>query len=707
MSTLPEELQQAEGPWLPRAFTTAAKHYQAGFFDEARQLLVRILELEPRHADSMYLMASIAGQSGDLDLAEELLKQAIAIEPGKALFWVLLGNVMQRRERLEDSAECYQKAIEADPASADAYYNWGNTLDRQGKKQEATRAFVKTLALQHDHLEARVNLANQYRDAGRIDEAEKLLELARRQQPQAVPVLMNLGNIYMLQRRYPEALECFTQALETAPNSAMLYNNKGNALRAMGRIEEALAAFGDAIGREPQRAELWVNRGNALQQQGRLPEALQSYRQALDFSPTHAAAHGAALFTLHYDPAAGTESLLEEHRLWGDRHAASLHPGARAYHNACDPEKRLRIGYVSPDFRRHPISYFLAPVLEKHAAHAFCYWTGSHPDQWTERLKKSGAVWRDVPGFSDQELAAQVEADQIDILVDLSGHTSGNRLLMFARRPAPVQVSWLGYFNTTGMKAMDYLLVDRVLAPESETPPFVEQPLRVDGCYLTYAGPAYAPQPAPPPCLQTGHITYGCFNTLSKITPQVVELWSRILHADPRAHLMLKNSTLDDAHSRRLFLDLFEKQGIGAGRIELWGGSPHAGLLAWYANVDIALDPFPYNGGTTTCEALWMGVPVVTLAGDRFVSRVGATLLAHAGLGEWITHTADEYVERALALGADTEILRRIRLLLRDQVRRSPLGDTKAFVRRLEDAYRSAWRRYCASQQQQVEAQRD
>jgi predicted O-linked N-acetylglucosamine transferase (SPINDLY family) len=299
-----------------------------------------------------------------------------------------------------------------------------------------------------------------------------------------------------------------------------------------------------------------------------------------------------------------------------------------------------------------------------------------------------------VAGLSDSELCETILDDQVDILVDLAGHTAGNRLLTFARRAAPVQMSWLGYFNTTGMTAMDYLVVDEVVAPAGEDAPFVEEPLRLRGCYLCYEGPNYAPDVAPPPSLSRPEITFGCFNAQSKITSDVIGVWSRILKETPQSRLILKNPVLNDEGCRQLVREEFVACGLPAERLVLSGSSPHRELLASYADVDIALDPFPYNGGTTTCEALWMGVPVVTLAGDRFVSRVGTTILRHAECSDWVTADVDGYVRTAVSLAADRTRLAEIRVSLRNQVRQSPLGDTTGFTRSWEDALRMVWRRW-------------
>lgn len=689
---------KAQPSWQERAFTTAAKHLQAGLIDEARQLLILILERDPEHSDSLYLLASIAGQANDLELAEALLKQALVLERRKTPYWVLLGNVLQRRGRLEESAECYRTALTLDPACADAYYNWGNTLERQGRFEEAVACFEKAVALAPHYIQARNNLANCYRQAGRLDEAAQQLELARRQEPASVPVVLNLGNVYMAQERHSEALACFDEVLRLAPNLAVAHNNRGNVLRALDRIEEALESYDRALALEPQHADFWVNRATAYAKQGRLSEALESARQALAREPACEAAWGAALFTLHYDRTLHPAALKAEHQRWAARYADPL-ARLKPHRNKPDPERRLRLGYVSADFRQHPVAYFLAPVLEAHDTaqfKIFCYSNSWRADAWTERLRRKAAHWRDAAGWSDLKLAEQIEHDAIDLLVDLSGHTLGNRLLVFARRPAPIALSWLGYFNTTGMAAMDYLVVDPVIAPVGEEAPFVERPLRLERCYLCYQGPEYAPEASGPPLLKRGYVTYGCFNTLTKISPEVIAVWARILHADKDARLLLKNASLSDASTRKRIWDLFARHGVAQHRVELHGASPHAELLAAYAEIDIALDPFPYNGGTTTCEALWMGVPVITLAGDRFVSRVGQTILVNAGLSEWVARNEKEYVERALELPRDPAGLAERRISQRDRLRASALGDTRAFTRRWEHALRLVWRRWCA-----------
>lgn len=699
---LPEAKQdspQASPPdWLKRAFTTAARHFQAGMNEEARQLLIGILEIEPRHADSMYLLGSVAFQSGDLGLAEDFLRQAIAIEANKSIYYVLFGNIFQRQGKLDLSEECYRAALLLEPNSADAYYNWGNTFEQQGRNREATACFEQALGIMPDHLQAKNNLANQYRQQGRLAESARLLESALRQDSNSLPILLNLGNVYMAQKRYTDSIKQIDHAISIAPGQAVLYSNKGNALKGANRVLESLDCYRQALELDSSRAEFWVNLGQALQMQGRMREALAVYGRAVQLAPDNAAAHGAGLFAMHYDPKLDPQLLLDVHKEWAAKHGGPLGRKGRPFANSPDPERRLRVGFVSPDFRQHPVAFFTSPLFAAHDRNNYefrCYSSNATEDEWSRTLQQSVDSFQQVQGISDMELAEKVEADGIDVLVDLSGHTGGNRLLAFARKPAPVQISWLGYFNTTGLDTVDFLMVDDIIAPHAEQAPFTERPLRLNGCYLSYAGPDYAPEVSALPALDKGYVTFGCFNTLSKITEDVVRLWARVLHSSPQSKLMLKNSVLNDFLSRELYSEAFQREGIGPDRIVLVGSSPHAELLAAYSDVDIALDPFPYNGGTTTCEALWMGVPVITRSGDRFVSRVGSTILDNAGCKEWIAGSAEEYVEKAVQLASDLARLSEVRAGLRSRVKQSVLGDTVGFTRRFEDAVRMVWRDWC------------
>ena len=371
-----------------------------------------------------------------------------------------------------------------------------------------------------------------------------------------------------------------------------------------------------------------------------------------------------------------------------------------AYANVREAARRLKIGYVSPDFRGHSVAYFVEPLLKGHdrqAVEVFCYAEVTRPDTVTAHLQGLVDHWLVTVGLSDEELAERIRADGIDILVDLAGHTANNRLRVFARKPAPVQVTWLGYPNTTGLEAIDYRLVDAVTDPVGEADAWASETLvRLEGGFLCYGGLKDAPEPTVPPCLKTGTVTFGSFNNPAKVSAATFDAWATLLSRLPQARLLLKGKPFADAATRALFLARLGERGVAAERVELVAWLPGtAAHLALYHRVDIALDPFPYNGTTTTCEALWMGVPVVTLRGDRHAGRVGASLLSQIGLTDLIANSVEEYVEIALALARNPGRLDDLRRALRPRMAASPLCDGRAFARKMEAAFRTMWQVWC------------
>jgi protein O-GlcNAc transferase len=407
------------------------------------------------------------------------------------------------------------------------------------------------------------------------------------------------------------------------------------------------------------------------------------------------------LLCLNYDERSSNAELFEAHRAWDQRHGRAA-PLPMTYANDRATERRLKIGYVSPDFRGHSVAFFLEPLLKHHdrrQIELFCYAEVSWPDAVTERFKGLADHWVVTVGMSDVALAERIRNDGIDILVDLAGHMAKNRLLVFARKPSPVQVTWLGYPNTTGLTTIDYRLVDAVTDPEGEADAFASETLlRLANCFLCYSAPDNAPVVAPLPYLKTGFITFGSFNNPSKLSAATLDVWATLLGRLPDAWLLLKGRSFVDATVRASFLQGFTERGVSAERVELlaWipSGTAH---LALYDRIDIALDPFPYNGTTTTCEALWMGVPVVTLRGDRHAGRVGASLLTQVALTDLIADCTAEYVEIAASLARNPAELNDLRLSLRSRVATSPLCDAPTFATKIESAYRSMWRRWVAN----------
>ena len=599
-------------------------------------------------------------QAGRLAEAEGLYTRILAVAPGHADCLHLMGVLANQTGRSELAARLIGEAIARDGGDPACHSNLGNALHALGRLEEAGESYRRALALKPDYAGARYNLAS----------------------------------LLQAQGRCTEAVEQFERALALWPGHSDLHNNLGAALLELGRLTEAIAHFERALALKPDHAEARNNLGKGCQELGRMEEAVEHYRHALALRPDYAEAHSNLLMTLTYLPDCPADRLFAEHREYGRRH----HRPTRPHANPRAPERRLRVGYVSGDFRRHVVGFFVEPVLAAHdreVVSIHCYSETRRPDAATARLKAMAESWCDTAGLGDEAMAARIRADGIDILVDLAGHSAFNRLPVFALKPAPLQATWLGYPGTTGLAAMDYRLVDPVSDPEGSADTLATEALvRLRDGFL-----CYQPPPAPEPEREPGPLTFGSFNNLNKLSPPVLTLWAELLRRLPKTHLLLKSRQLADDAVARTLRRAFEKRGIAGERLALrgWTAGPEAHLET-YRRVDIALDPFPYAGTTTTCEALWMGVPVVTLAGDRHAARVGASLLSHLGLEELIAADEAEYLEIAASLAANPGPRALLRASLRSRIVASPLGNAAALARRLEAAYRTMWHRWCAGE---------
>ncbi|MGC4062866.1 MAG: tetratricopeptide repeat protein [Aquabacterium sp.] len=497
-----------------------------------------------------------------------------------------------------------------------------------------------------------------------------------------------------------EAVASYRKALQLKPDHVGALCNMGIVLKDLGQYDQAVANFRQALTLQPDLADAHNNLGNLLKDLGQLDEAVACFRKALAARPDFAEAHSNLIFTLNYVPGQDAHVLLDEARHFGDTVARRATPFT-TWANTRDAARPLRIGLVSGDLGNHPVGYFVEGVLAALAARSaerlsiFVYATRTSNDALAERIKASCTGWCSAMGVPDAQLARQIRDDAIDILIDLSGHTGYNRLPMFAWKPAPVQASWLGYFATTGVAAIDYLIADPWTLPASEDAHFTEQIWRLPETRLCFTPPETEVAVSPLPAIANGHVTFGCFNNLTKMNDGVVALWSKVLHAVPGSRLRLKAKQLDEASVRDDVLTRFAAQGIDAGRLTLEGRTPRADYLASYGQVDIGLDPFPFTGGTTSAESLWMGVPVLTLAGDRLVSRQGVGLMQNAGLADWVASDADGYVARAVAHAADLPRLAALRGGLREQVQASPIFDAQRFAPLFEAALRGMWTRWC------------
>jgi predicted O-linked N-acetylglucosamine transferase (SPINDLY family) len=467
-------------------------------------------------------------------------------------------------------------------------------------------------------------------------------------------------------------------------------------LKDVGQLDGAVAAYRQAIRLKPDYALAHGNLGNALKDMGQLEEAVASFREAIRLKPDFAEAHSNLIYALHFHPGYDARMIHEEHRHWSRQFAEPLKKLIGAHGNSREPERALRIGYVSPDFRDHPVGRFLVSLLAAHDRErfeVFCYSDVRRPDRFTELLRRHARQWRQTAGVTDEGMAQLVQEDRIDVLVDLTMHMAGNRMLLFARKPAPVQVTYLAYCSTTGLETMDYRLTDPHLDPPGMNDEYYsEKTVRLPETYWCYPVHEQSPPVGPPPGRSAGEVTFGCLNNFCKVSPETLELWIQLLRAAPKSKLILQAG--EGSHRQRVW-DLLEHGGIDPGRLKFVGRVPLWEYFKRYDQIDVGLDPFPCNGGTTTCDALWMGVPVVSLAGRTAVGRGGVSILANVGLPELIAQTPDEYVQIAAELAGDLPRLGELRRTLRGRMQGSPLMDAPRFARNIEAAYRQMWRSWC------------
>ncbi|ACH40733.1 TPR domain protein [Citrifermentans bemidjiense Bem] len=619
-----------------------------------------------------------------------------APESARELF--LAGNALFGAGDLSGASECYRRALQLDPGYAEACFNLGCTLDRLSGPAEALPHLARAVELSPEWSRARGSLGFALARLGRMGEAASELAAAVRLDPGDPGLSNNLGLALSALSRGEEAKDAFEEAIRLDPLYAEPHNNLSILFERFGESAHAIAAALEALRLKPEFPEAHLNLANALKSQGRHQEAIAHYREALRLRPDYPEAESSLLFALLYPAHTPEEELFAEHAAFGAR----CRFAAPRHLNDPDPERPLKLGYLSADFREHAVARFIEPVLARHDRALFqvyCYSNVPVPDQRSEKLASMADCFRNIAGMTDQKVEELVRADGIDILVDLSGHSAGNRLPVFARRPAPVQVTWLGYPFSTGLDAIDYRITDAVCDPPGETERYhSEELLRLPGTFSCFLPPDDAPPPGPAPCITSGRVTFGSFNNPAKITPETVLLWSGVLRAVPGSQLLLKGYSLACAETRLRLEETFAGHGIERERLELLGNTPsYRDHLSLYDRVDIALDSYPYNGTTTTCEALWMGVPVVTLAGSAHRSRVGASILQALGLEGLVAHEARKFVVLAQALAGDRERLSGLRTTLRQTMAASPLTDGASFTRHLEKAWRDIWGRWCRS----------
>jgi predicted O-linked N-acetylglucosamine transferase (SPINDLY family) len=566
---------------------------------------------------------------------------------------------------------------------------------QSGRREDAESALREVLQRQPDYADA-LHLAGVLAyQSGRSTEAAELIRRAVAANPGNAEYLNNLGLVLAAQGELDEGIAALQKAVQLRPDFAKAHNNLGSLYAEKRQWDQAIVSFRIAVAIDPQYAEAESNFASALKETGELDQAIQRYRRAASLKGDPKIASN-LVYLLYFHPDYAPRQIADAHREWNMAFAAPLAQSIGPHANDASPDRKLRVGYVSPDFRQHAVARFIAPLLEQHDRSQFeiyCYADVRSPDDLTEYLRRHADVWRDTSRMSDEQLAELVRADRIDVLVDLTMHMEGGRPLVFARKPAPVQVTYLAYAGTTGLNTIDYRLSDPYLDPPDQTDDshYSEKTLRLRS-YWCYQAPPEAPPVVPPPSELIGHVTFGCLNGFSKVTGPALDTWARILSSVPESRLIIHSG--EGAHRQRV-LDRSKVADISPDRIEYVTRMPADIYFAEYNRIDIALDPFPYPGGTTTCDGLWMGLPVVTLAGATAVSRAGVSILSTIGLPELIALSTDEYVSIASQLAGDPARRAALRSTLRSRMQSSSLMDASAFAKDFEQVIRRAWRDWC------------
>lgn len=566
--------------------------------------------------------------------------------------------------QLLDAEKIYQKITRKDKRDSVAWLMLGITQARLANYDKAITSLRQAISVNPRDFNAHVNLGQCLNNIGAPEEAIAIYRKALKITPGNPTTLVLAGNSLVLTDRIVEAEDYYEQALSGNPDDLLARGNLAN----------------------------------VLAYQGRIPEAIEQYRQVLKADPGQHTIHSNLLLCLHYDENCDPENIFREHLEWASKQATAIEPG-KLHGNDPDPDRKIRIGYVSPDLRTHSVACFTKPLLCGHDRSRFdvyCYAEARMTDESAKKIWELADTARNTSGMTDEAVAALVYNDKIDILVDLSGHTENNRLLLFARKPAPVQMTYIGYPDTTGLQAIDYRITDNQADPAGLTEHLhTEKLLRVKNGFLCFTPPEEATDETELAARKNGYITFGSFNVMTKITPDIIKTWAEILSRLPDSRILIKNRWLGDTATREKLVAVFGKHGISGDRIDISGRTTKKEHMASYGRVDLALDTYPYNGTTTTCDSLWMGIPVITRAGQTHVSRTGISLLSQIRLDELVAHTEQQYIDKAVQLAMDLPRLEKLRRGLREVMRDSSLCDEKKFMPGLEEQYRIAWKEWC------------
>jgi protein O-GlcNAc transferase len=623
-------------------------------------------------------------------------EEALALRPDHAGAMANLGIVLQEMGRIEEAVQMLRDAVDLQPLIASHSVNLGIALCRRRDFAAAEGVFRRTLESQPDNPEALFNLGNALHGLGRPRDAADRYRQAAALRPDYAEALNNLGNVHKELGEFTLAETAYGAAIRARPQYAAALNNAGCLLRTLGRLEEAEDMLRDALQVHPLHSAIHDNLGSVLKDSGELDEAIDCFRKALELDPGNARTHSNLVYALSFQ-SLQAKPILEESLRWNDRFAAGLERISHRGANDASPGRRLRVGYVSPDFRDHCQTLFTIPVLSRHdhrQFEIFCYSSAPHPDEYNRRIAGYADGWRDVRPLSDGELARLIKADRIDILVDLTMHMANGRPLLFARKPAPIQIAWLAYPGTTGIGAMDFRLSDPRLDPDGREADYSERTIRLPDSFWCYDPLTDQPAVNALPAIERGYVTFGCLNNPCKITAAALQLWAGVMREMPNSHLRL---LAQPGRHRQRLLQRLASHGIEAPRISFVPHQNRADYLNSYHDIDLGVDTFPYNGHTTSLDSLWMGVPTVTRVGQTCAGRAGLSQLFQLGLLELAADSDSGFIAAAVGLAGDLPRLAEHRRQLRGRLERSALMDGARFAQNLEAVYRRAWQAFCAS----------
>ncbi|XP_061366737.1 probable UDP-N-acetylglucosamine--peptide N-acetylglucosaminyltransferase SPINDLY [Gastrolobium bilobum] len=681
----------------------------AGNTQEGIQKYFEALKIDPHYAPAYYNLGVVYSEMMQYDMALSFYEKAASERPMYAEAYCNMGVIFKNRGDLEAAITCYERCLAVSPNfeiaknnMAIALTDLGTKVKLEGDINRGVAFYKKALYYNWHYADAMYNLGVAYGEMLKFDMAIVFYELAFHFNPHCAEACNNLGVIYKDRDNLDKAVECYQLALSIKPNFSQSLNNLGVVYTVQGKMDAAASMIEKAIIANPTYAEAYNNLGVLYRDAGDIAQSINAYEQCLKIDPDSRNAGQNRLLAMNYIDEGIDDTLFEVHREWG-RRFMRLYPQYTSWDNSKDPERPLVIGYVSPDYFTHSVSYFIEAPLVYHdytnykvIVYSAVVKADAKTIKFREKVLKKGGIWKDIYGIDEKKVANMVREDQVDILVELTGHTANNKLGMMACRPAPIQVTWIGYPNTTGLPTIDYRITDSLADPPETKQKHVEELLRLPESFLCYTPSPEAGPVCPTPALSNGFITFGSFNNLAKITPKVLQVWARILCAIPNSRLVVKCKPFCCDSVRQRFLSTLEQLGLEPLRVDLL---PlillnHDHMQA-YSLMDISLDTFPYAGTTTTCESLYMGVPCVTMAGSVHAHNVGVSLISKVGLERLIAKNEDEYVQLALQLASDISALQNLRTSLRDLMSKSPLCDGANFILGLESTYRKVWLRYC------------